>query len=154
MKWRDAMILGVILAAALAAAVYWFRIPGHIGASSESDCSSCHAGSAPQTHSREFVELRHGAAARMNRQKCLGCHEDAKEFCEPCHQKQPPPWHTDDFRNPALGTLEMREHIRIARGRRETCNECHAKTYMTRCVDCHRPEEGWLGRTAAPSEDR
>jgi hypothetical protein len=148
------MLLGLLLATTLAAAANWSRVPGYAGSSLQQDCSSCHAGSVPPTHSRNFVEREHGAAARMNRQECLGCHENAKESCAPCHQKQPPTWHTDDFRNPGLGTPEMREHIRIAGKHRESCNECHATTYMDGCADCHRPEEEWLGRAAAALEDR
>ena len=148
MSWRTWTLIGAILGTALVAAAHWSTTPRSRGDSMQEDCSSCHAGSAPRTHTRVFVEREHGPAALVNRQECLGCHERTAESCDPCHREQPPDWHTDDFRNPALGSLEMREHIRVARNHREACSECHAATYMTRCVDCHRPEEGWLGRTA------
>ncbi len=150
MSWRTWTLIGAILATALVASAHRSTSPLPRGDSMQGNCSSCHAGSAPRTHTRVFVEREHGPAARVNRQECLGCHERVAESCDPCHREQPPDWHTDDFRNPALGSLERHEHIRIARNHSEACSECHAATYMTRCVDCHRPEEDWLGRAADP----
>jgi hypothetical protein len=149
MSWRTWTLIGAILVTALVASAHRSATLRSRGDSMQQDCSSCHADSAPRTHTRVFVESEHGPAARGNRQECAGCHERTAESCDPCHRGQAPDWHTDDFRNPALGSTEMHEHIRIARDHREACSECHAATYMTRCVECHRPEEGWLGRAEA-----
>jgi hypothetical protein len=147
MSWRAWTLAGVILGTALMASAHRNATLRSRGDAMQEDCSSCHAGSAPRTHTRVFVEHEHGPAALANRQECVGCHERTAESCDPCHRQQPPNWHNDDFRNPALGSVEMQEHIRVARNHREACNECHAVTYMTRCAKCHRPEDGWLGRS-------
>jgi hypothetical protein len=150
MSWRSWTLIAVMLAAALVASAHRSTAPRSRGDSMREDCSSCHKGSAPRTHTRVFVEREHGPAARGNRRECLGCHERTAESCDPCHREQPPDWHSDDFRNPALGSVEMHEHIRIARNHREACSECHATSYMNRCVHCHRPAEEWLGRSGDP----
>ncbi|MCP3917160.1 MAG: hypothetical protein GY711_16550 [bacterium] len=146
MKWWAATFLATALVTAALAAAHWAVVPAGRTPSMQQNCSACHAGSAPRTHTRAFVDREHGPAARADRQECLACHGNAAESCHRCHREQPPDWHTGDFRNPVLGVVEMREHIRIARGHRESCGECHTGTYMTRCVGCHRPDEGWLGR--------
>ena len=140
-------MLGVVLATAVVASSRWAAVPLAHRGTMRADCSTCHARSAPRTHTREFLDRGHGPVALQNRQECLVCHEDTEASCDQCHSERPPDWHTDDFRNPRLGTQETREHLRIAHTRRESCVECHATTYTTRCVECHRPEEGWLGRS-------
>ncbi len=150
MNWRTSTVLGIVLATAVGAATRWSTVPLARHGTMRTDCSACHADSAPRTHTREFVNRGHGPAALKNRQECLACHTDTEASCDACHHDQPPDWHTDDFCNPRLGTLETREHLRIARSHRESCSECHATTYATQCVECHRPEESWLGR----GEDR
>ncbi len=146
MRWWGGIIVVVILTVTVAAAIHWsFRSTGH-GSSMQEICSTCHARSAMQTHTRSFVEKEHGPLSLADRADCLGCHEDTEEACDDCHLSQAPDWHTDDFRNPALGTVEIREHIRIARIHRDSCAECHNTTYMSLCAECHRPEEDWLGR--------
>ena len=147
MSWRTWTLLGVALGASLFAAAYWSNAPRPHSTSMQGKCSSCHARSAPRTHTRKFVEYEHGPEARVDREDCLGCHEDTESSCDECHREQSPGWHTEDFRNPGLGTFEMREHIRIARNHQETCRECHATMYMARCAECHRPGEDWLGRS-------
>jgi hypothetical protein len=76
----------------------------------------------------------------------MGCHRDADEDCTSCHLRIAPPWHSDALRNPGLGAIEAREHVRLARQRLESCIECHADNYRARCSSCHRPEEHWLAR--------
>jgi hypothetical protein len=146
MSWRARALLGAVLGTSLVAAAHWSNIPTTRSPAMQENCSDCHAGSAPRTHTRKFVDHEHGPVARVNREDCLGCHENTEVSCDGCHREQSPKWHTEDFRNPALGTLEMREHIRIARNYRDSCRECHATMYMTRCAECHRPDEDWLGR--------
>ncbi len=147
MNLRVSTLIGVVLAMVLAAATRWSGVPLARHGKMRGDCSTCHARSAPLTHTLEFIERGHGPAALQSRQECLACHSDPETSCDECHRERPPDWHTDDFRNPRLGTFETREHIRIARSHHESCIECHAATYTTGCVDCHRPEEDWLGRT-------
>ena len=146
MKWWGGIIVLVILSVTVAAAIHWSFLNTEHGNVAEEDCSACHARSAMETHTRSFVATEHGPIALADRSSCQGCHEDTQEACDDCHLSQAPEWHTDDFRNPALGTVETREHIRIANIHEDSCAECHNTTYMTRCVECHRPEEGWLGR--------
>ncbi len=146
MRWWTATLLAVVLVTTALATARWVAVPGSHILSMQQNCSACHAGSAPRTHTREFVDREHGLAAPAGRQECLGCHMDVEESCDQCHRAQPPDWHTGDFLNPALGSPEMSEHIRIARRHRESCGECHAESYTTRCVDCHLPDEAWLGR--------
>lgn len=145
-SWWTAVLAAAVLVTTAIATTRWAVIPPSHTASMQQSCSACHAGSAPRTHTREFIARAHGPAALANRRECLGCHQDPAESCDRCHREQAPDWHTEDFLNPALGVPEMTEHIRIARGHRESCRECHTETYMTRCADCHRPDEGWLGR--------
>ena len=66
------------------------------------NCATCHQGSAPRTHTAEFVEAGHGPAAFLDRQQCLGCHQQ-QDSCDDCHLKTPPAWHSEDFCRPALG---------------------------------------------------
>ncbi|MAF64274.1 MAG: hypothetical protein CMJ84_01265 [Planctomycetes bacterium] len=146
MKWWVGTLLALVVATAAFAAAHWARIPASHTASMRRDCSTCHAGSAPRTHTRDFVEREHGPAALAGRRECLGCHEEVERACDLCHLSVAPEWHTPDFLQPALGALELGEHIRIARGHRESCGECHATTYLSRCAHCHRADEEWLGR--------
>ncbi len=149
MKWWVGLLLALVVATTAFAASHWASIPAaHKGSafSMEEKCSTCHKGSAPQTHTREFILRDHGPAARASRQECSGCHENVKESCDQCHQSEAPKWHSPDFIYPVLGEVEMGEHIRIARRHRESCRECHSATYMTRCMNCHRPEDDWLDR--------
>jgi hypothetical protein len=154
MKWWNSIIVVVILSVTVAAAIHWSFINTEHGYEAEEDCSTCHARSALQTHTRDFIEKEHGPIALADRTSCLGCHEDTEDDCDDCHLSQAPDWHTNDFQNPVLGTVETREHIRIANIHRDTCAECHNTTYMTRCVECHRPEEDWLGRGSSSWEQQ
>ncbi|MCP4048069.1 MAG: hypothetical protein GY746_00915 [Gammaproteobacteria bacterium] len=152
MKWWGGIIVAVILSITVAAAVHWtFNNTEHSNMAEE-NCSLCHARSALQTHTQEFVAEEHGPIALADRSSCQGCHEDAAEECDDCHLEQEPKWHTNDFRNPALGNIETREHIRIANIHQDSCAECHNTTYMTLCANCHRPEEDWLGRGSSTWE--
>lgn len=146
MNWGGNTLVVAVVAITAIASTHWAQTPSSRAPSMQGNCSACHKGSAPSTHSRDFIDLDHGSAALANRQECLVCHEDAEESCNRCHQKEAPKWHSPDFLYPALGSFEMAEHIRIARDHRSSCGECHGETYMTRCVDCHRPDEDWLGR--------
>jgi hypothetical protein len=145
-KWWGGIIVVVILSVTVAAAIRWSFINTEHGNVADEDCATCHARSAMETHTRSFIEHEHGPEALANRSNCQGCHEDTQEACDECHLSQAPEWHTDDFRNPVLGTVETREHIRIANIHQDSCVECHKTSYMTRCLECHRPEEAWLGR--------
>ncbi len=153
MKWWGGTSVVVILSVTIAAAINWSFLNTEHGNVAEEDCSECHARSAMQTHTRSFVEEEHGPLALTDRSSCQGCHEDTRESCDDCHFSEAPDWHTDDFQNPALGTVETREHIRIANNHQDTCIECHSATYMTRCAECHRPEEDWLDRGASTWEE-
>ena len=150
MKWWGGILVAVILTVMVAAVIHWTFMNTQHGNVAEEDCSACHARSALQTHTRDFVESEHGPIALADRSSCEGCHEDTQEACDDCHLSQAPDWHTDDFRNPVLGPVETREHIRIAKFHEDTCSECHNSTYMARCVECHRPDENWLGRGDRP----
>lgn len=144
-------MISAILGATLLAAAHRLSEPGPSALEIQGGCSNCHEGSAPRSHTRTFVAREHGPAAQENGPLCLGCHEDVEKSCDDCHRAIAPDWHTDDFRNPALGSVEAGEHVRIAREHRDACSTCHAVTYMDRCVDCHRPEEDWLGRSEGSS---
>jgi hypothetical protein len=154
MRWWGTTMVVAIVGTTMASAAHWSFRSTDQGASMQEDCSACHARSAPRTHTRSFVDYEHGPVALASREDCLGCHEDTKQSCDDCHLERAPDWHTDDFRNPVLGTVETREHIRIAGIHRDSCVECHDTTYMTRCAECHRPEEGWLGRGGRSAEEQ
>ncbi len=147
MRWFFSI---VVLGIAFQLAVYWADKPigaagvlraGNHWATGETDCSSCHEGTAPRTHTTEFIQISHGPPAMLNRQQCLGCHKDEQKSCTECHQKEPPLWHTDAFRNPKRGWHERDKHMSIARLHRTACLECHRPRFQTQCATCHRPDE-------------
>ncbi len=147
MRW----VLSIaVLGVACSLAMYWADKPigavcaqggGNHWATGETDCSSCHEGTAPRTHTPEFIRSTHGPPAMFNRQHCLGCHKDEKKSCEECPLKDKPTWHTDAFCNPKLGWHERNEHTSVARLHRTACLECHTQRFQTQCASCHRPDE-------------
>ena len=86
------------------ATVHWSRVPTNTNHAA-SDCSACHEGSIPLTHSREFIEELHGDSARDDRPLCLGCH-DEEDHCEQCHHDTPPDWENDGLRSRLLGSQD------------------------------------------------
>ena len=130
-----------ILCIAAGLAFNWSETPvSSAPCGQHNNCASCHQGSAPRTHTAEFVAAGHGPAAYLNRQQCLGCHQK-QESCDSCHLKTPPLWHTEGFRHPALGVQQRDEHALIATKHRTACGECHTLRFQDQCASCHRPDE-------------
>lgn len=137
---RGLAAIGVITVAG-AFAYRWSDTPIQSSACGQTNnCATCHQGSAPRTHTAEFIATGHGLAAYENRQQCLGCHQQ-QDSCDKCHLATQPSWHTEAFRHPSLGWRQRDEHALIATGRRATCSECHSQRFQDQCASCHRPDE-------------
>jgi hypothetical protein len=104
------------------------------------NCASCHRGSAPRTHTPEFIDEGHGVVALVERKQCYGCHEK-ENSCDVCHSKTQPTWHTEAFRHPALGPRQRDEHALVAANHQQSCSECHVRRFQDQCSSCHRPDE-------------
>ena len=118
----------------------WTDVPiGKSACSEGNNCATCHENSAPRTHTVDFIETGHGPVARLDRQQCMGCHQ--QDSCTNCHLETPPVWHTEAFRHPARGWRERDEHALVATGHRDKCSECHVQRFQTQCGSCHRPDE-------------
>ena len=128
-----------LISVALHGATYWTDKPMDASCGHQGKCASCHEGSAPRTHTAEFVKSTHGHMARFDRQTCYGCH--VEEGCTECHLKEPPEWHTEAFRHPDRGLAERDEHARLAASHAVNCLECHQHNQQQQCSTCHRPDE-------------
>ena len=138
MKWRFVALC--ILCLAGTCAFNWAKIPMNGGACGQgNNCASCHQGSAPRTHTPDFLAVGHGPPALINRQQCYGCHQ--QQSCAACHLKEPPLWHTEAFRNPACGAQQRDEHALLATRHQSSCAECHSQRFQIQCASCHRPDE-------------
>lgn len=136
MRWA---FLAFVVSAGAVGASRWFEVPLPRHPTSDATCSSCHEGSIPQGHSREFQLADHGPLALANRAECASCHDNT--VCQDCHLAHPPTWHSEAFRHPSRGPRERGEHLRLASARRDSCMECHDADFQRQCADCHRPVE-------------
>jgi len=99
----------------------------HNGAIQKS-CVDCHKSEKPASHTVTFEVKRHGQLSRLDRQRCMTCHE--QQSCLTCHQRTRPFSHTGMYGTP------YNRH----------CNNCHLtgnasaiSSTSSNCFFCHTP---------------
>jgi len=132
------LALGLI-SLACSAAVQWNDTPIGASCGQQGQCANCHEGSAPRTHTSEFILTGHGQPAWLNRTQCLACHQESS--CSDCHLKEQPQWHSETFCKPVQGSIERDLHALVAANHRRSCVECHSQKFQQQCASCHQPDE-------------
>jgi hypothetical protein len=100
----------------------------------ESNCTSCHLGEKPASHTNFFRLKGHGIVAAMDRTTCQTCHQD--DSCTACHDATRPMSHKGMF----------------GQRRNTHCLSCHEPLRNeTTCLVCHKGTPSHGDATPLPS---